>query len=153
MPATKTSFCLVATLLVGTLTTGCNRCDNDYPPSSALLFSVTSATGQNLLGRLPAPYHPDSLRLTYRGQPFGFEVLHRAASPEGPVVRIHPTGFDGQSDAQVLVQLNKTDTDTISITYRIDQGQCFDVVRYNSVFYNGTRMGQDGNGLYKFVKR
>lgn len=82
-----------------------------------------------------------------------FEFLQESIGGNGGVIDLNPKGFDGKSDARLLVYLNRADTDTIDITYNVDEDKCATVVRYNSVFYNGRRMGQDGNGLYLFIKK
>lgn len=132
---------------------GCNRCDDVDPPNSSLAFLLVSPTSQNLIGRSTSQYHPDSIRISYQGVAADFTVYNESVAGPGSVVELRPVGFDGKSDARLFIRLNRMDTDTLDITYTIKESKCFDVFRYNSVFYNGLRMGQDGNGFYRLIKR
>jgi hypothetical protein len=149
----KTALFLL-TSSIGLLSTACDKCSDVDPPSNALSFFLVSLTGQNLIGRSSPQYHPDSLRITFQGRPFDFSVPGEPLSGGGNVVTLNPAGiFDGKSDARLFIRLNSTDTDTIDITYSIEKGKCSDIFQYNSVFYNGRRMGQDGNGFYRLIKQ
>lgn len=141
------------TLLLGAC--GGNSCDDVDSPDYSLRFFVLTPSWQNLLGNGPGQVPADSLQVQFQGRRADYEVVPvSVASPQaGPLVSLFaPQYLDGRSDARFLVRLSRTDTDTLDVTYSIREGKCARVIEYRSVFYNGCRMGMEGNGFYQLVK-
>ena len=44
------------------------------------------------------------------------------------------------TDLRLLIYLNRNDTDTLDITYRINKGKCFDMLVLNTYFFNQVRV-------------
>lgn len=146
---------ILAYLLAGSLvlTAGCNKCDDVEPTVNVLQFYLLSPTGQNLVGPAATQYPPNSLSVTFQGQPFGFTVGDWL-SDSGPIGGLQTQCcFIGKGQARLLLRLTSTDTDTIDITYRTKQGKCAEIIQYTKVEYNLRPMVAGEYGVYRFIKR
>ena len=144
---------LATTLALGAC--GGNACDDVEPASTNLRFFLLTPSWQNLLGNGPGQIRADSLQVQFLGRRAEFTVVPvSVAGPQaGPLVDLPaPRYVDGCTDARLWVRLSRTDTDTLDVSYSLREGQCARAIEYHSVFYNGRRMGVDGNGFYQLVK-
>jgi hypothetical protein len=134
------SAALVALIMV--LLSGCDRCSDDQPMDDSLLFVLLDQQGRNLIGTGAEQYHPDSVRLLLAGTTDYSTVEQGEIYDGGYGVRLFPNRpvFNSRDDVRAYLQLTSKDTDTLDITYRIKEGKCFDLIEYNSLFYNGNRM-------------
>ncbi|WP_205590874.1 hypothetical protein [Hymenobacter oligotrophus] len=127
--------------VLGTLA-GCDRCSNDEPADDSLRFVLLDRQGRNLIGIGPGQYHPDSVRLFVGGRSDVNEVQQLEIYDNGYGVTLAPIkqAFNGRDDVRAYLRLSARDTDTLDITYTINEGRCFDLMEYNSVFYNRKEM-------------
>jgi hypothetical protein len=149
----KNIISVVSVLLAAVAFAGCDTCENDEPPANQLSFFLVSRTNQNLIGRMAGQYAPDSVQITLLGEAFDFKVASDPLFGSGNVVILY-TGrqFVGLPNARLLMRLNPTDVDTIDVSYTREKGRCADVIKYNSVVFNGRQMEMNTNGYYIFIK-
>lgn len=146
---------LLASFLAGALllTAGCNQCDDVEPIVNSLGFILVSPTGQNLIGPAATQYQPTSLSVTFQGQPFDFIVGESLFGREPVGVLQTHCCLTGKGQARFLLRLTSTDTDTIDVSYRTEQGKCGKIIEYTNVTYNLRPAALDDNDYYRFLKR
>lgn len=124
------------------LAQGCaDECDTieplEPPPIS---FYLANQSGVPLIGKQNPVYAPDSIRLLRDGRPL---PLSRQFDAElGSYVfeiQDYTNNLSG-TDLRLLLYLNRNDTDTLDITYRIEKGKCADGLTLNTFFFNQVRV-------------
>jgi len=151
----RTLFCILLVTTSAITLTNCDQCENDDPPDDALKAFVLSPTGRNLIGDDPTQYAANSLDVTTDAGTVSFTVPYEALNDKGAFIRLIPVNASSKKSGtiQLFLRLSQTDVDTLVVTYETNHSRCFDLLQYNSVFYNGQRMGQDGTGFYQLIKR
>ena len=122
--------------------TSCDQCGNDEPASDSLRFVLQDEQGRNLIGTTIGQYHPDSVKLFVAGRS-DFNSIEAAEIYDGGYgieMAALKQAFNGRDDVRAFLRLSSRDTDTLDITYSLNKGRCFDLVEYNSLFYNATEM-------------
>jgi|GEM_PF-4659312 len=118
------------------LTQGCNnnRCSNDPPPIAPVTFYLTDQTGKNLIDREQSLFHPDSIQILLNDQSFPFDKEYDQ-SLKGYKFMIYP-GTTSKPGDLFFIYLNRSDTDSLEVLYRVRQGECFPIIEYSAFFYN-----------------
>ncbi|QNE40749.1 hypothetical protein F1C16_14835 [Hymenobacter sp. NBH84] len=146
------NFCL---LISAVTLISCNQCEDYDRPSDAFNAFVLSPNGQNLIGNASTQYSPDSIEITRDTERVDFRVLYESLDNRGALMQLFPVKPHSKNSGTVrlFLRLSHTDVDTLDVTYETDHGKCFDLLRCNSVFYNGQRMEQNRYNTYQLIKQ
>ena len=124
------------------------------PPTPSVRFYVTSQTDIPLVRKQDSRYAPDSVQLLRDGRAINLsyrfdEALQSYLFDTGS----YPDTPSG-TDMRLLLYLDRNDTDTLDLTYRIEKTECGTIVDPNTFFFNQTRVfPASGTYVLKLMKK
>ena len=144
------SFCL---LCICVTFQSCNNCSDtlDYMPSPSVRFEYVDRAGQNLIKTNNSRYHPDSIQLSSNGENI-FALHELDPETKGYRFSFYPK-FESDGKSEILIRLNRSDTDTLTVFYVQHSEKCYDYYSYTHFLVNMLSISpQPATGLLSIVK-
>ena len=137
----KFLICLVFLVNLVVINTSCTTChDYDHPGTGPIRFMLVDPAGKNLAGSTNSLYHPDSIRVSLVGPQMQELKLEKEFDQSTNGYKFY--FFPAYYDSSYYIYLNKMDTDTLAVSYSLQDTKCFTIVHYKDFLFNNKTIVQ-----------